>query len=140
MRKSLLDTDIFSEVLKGIDEAVVSTASRYRAEYGVLTTSAVTVMEIVKGLKRVDREDRIAGFLSNVSESEEVLSFGFSCSSLAGRIYGDLERTGQPIGRADPMIASIAIENGLALVTGNTSHFERIQQLGYPLELTNWRD
>jgi hypothetical protein len=25
------------------------------------------------------------------------------------------------------------------LVTGNTAHFQRIQQLGYPLTLANWR-
>ena len=140
MKKSLLDTDIFSEVLKGIDQTVVSVAAKYRAEHGVLTTSVVTVMEVVKGLQRVEREDRIKGFLAGVSISEEVIPFGFRCSTTAGRIYGDLERTGQPIGRADPMIASIAIENGLVLVTGNTSHFERIQNLGYPLELQNWRE
>ena len=40
---------------------------------------------------------------------------------------------------ADPMIGAIAIEQGLGLVTGNTTHFQRIQQLGYPLTLANWR-
>jgi hypothetical protein len=25
------------------------------------------------------------------------------------------------------------------LVSGNTAHYQRIQQLGYPLILTNWR-
>jgi tRNA(fMet)-specific endonuclease VapC len=27
----------------------------------------------------------------------------------------------------------------LELVTGNTAHYQRIQQLGYPLTLVNWR-
>jgi predicted nucleic acid-binding protein len=40
---------------------------------------------------------------------------------------------------ADPMIAAIAIQHSLDLVTGNASHFQRIQQLGYPLTLTTWR-
>ena len=31
------------------------------------------------------------------------------------------------------MIAAIALHHGLELVTGNTSHYQRIQQLGYPL-------
>jgi Arc/MetJ-type ribon-helix-helix transcriptional regulator len=52
---------------------------------------------------------------------------------------GNLERVGRPIGRCDPMIAAIAITNGLELVTGNTAHYQRIQQLGYPLVLANWR-
>jgi len=37
------------------------------------------------------------------------------------------------------MIAAIAIENGLTLVTGNTAHYQYIQQLGYSLKLDNWR-
>jgi predicted nucleic acid-binding protein len=52
---------------------------------------------------------------------------------LAGMIAGALERSGQPIGLADPMIAAIALQNGLELVTGNTAHFQRVQRLGYPL-------
>jgi predicted nucleic acid-binding protein len=39
----------------------------------------------------------------------------------------------------DPMIAAIAIEQGLELVTGNTAHFQRVQQLGYPLTPIDWR-
>ena len=57
----------------------------------------------------------------------------------SGHKATDLERTGQPIGRADPMIAAIALQHGLTLVTGNQSHYQRIQQLGYPLLLDNWR-
>ena len=37
-----------------------------------------------------------------------------------------------------PMIAAIALQHGLELVTANTSHFERVQQLGYLLTLVNW--
>ena len=37
------------------------------------------------------------------------------------------------------MIAAVAIQNDLTLITGNTAHYERIQQLGYRLRLDNWR-
>jgi predicted nucleic acid-binding protein len=37
------------------------------------------------------------------------------------------------------MIAAIAINQSLELVTGNTAHYQRIQQLGYPLTLVTWR-
>jgi tRNA(fMet)-specific endonuclease VapC len=70
---------------------------------------------------------------------EEVLAFDRSASELAGRIAGELERVGRPVGVADPMIAAIALTQGLQLVTGNTTHFQRIQQLGFPLTLVNWR-
>jgi len=68
--------------------------------------------------------------------SVELLTLDLRASELAGRIYADWERTGQPIGRADPMIAAIALRDGLSLVTGNLSHFARIQALSYPL---HWR-
>jgi len=67
------------------------------------------------------------------------LTLDLSSAESAGRIYADLNRTGQPIGRADPMIAAIAIQQGLTLVTGNLSHYQRIKDLGYELKLDNWR-
>jgi predicted nucleic acid-binding protein len=39
-----------------------------------------------------------------------------------------------------PMIAAIAIDRRLVLVTGNKKHYERIQDAGYPLKLTNWKE
>ena len=68
----------------------------------------------------------------------EVLPFA-DAADLAGRIGAGLDRIGQPIGLADTMIAAIALGHGLELVTGNTSDFQRVQQLGYPLILANWR-
>jgi predicted nucleic acid-binding protein len=58
---------------------------------------------------------------------------------VAGTIYGELQRAGQTIGRADPMIAGVALRHDLTLVTGNTQHFERIVRLGFGLRLENWR-
>ncbi len=60
-------------------------------------------------------------------------------AELSRRIWGDLERTGQRIGQADPMIAAVAITHSLELATGNILHDQRVQQLGYPLSLVNWR-
>lgn len=95
-------------------------------------------MEIVKGFHKVQREDRIQDFLS-VLPLIELLTLDRDGAELAGRIYADLERTGQPIGRADPMIAAITLQNGLTLVTGNLAHYQGISNLGYGLMLENWR-
>jgi tRNA(fMet)-specific endonuclease VapC len=70
---------------------------------------------------------------------EQVLPLEESAAEMAGRIAGELDRIGHSIGMADPMIAAIALEHSLELVTGNTAHFQRVQQLGYPLVLANWR-
>ncbi|MBT4497806.1 MAG: hypothetical protein HOC74_08800 [Gemmatimonadetes bacterium] len=34
----------------------------------------------------------------------------------------------------------IALRHSLTLVTGNISHYERIQKLGYDVRLENWRN
>ena len=138
MDKALLDTDMFSEILKGIDPRIVDKATAYRDAFGHYTISVITVMEIVKGFHKLRREEHIRQFQASLP-TVELLTLDLRSSELAGRIYADLERTGQPVGRADPMIAAIALRYGLTLVTGNTAHYQRIQTLGYGLELDNWR-
>lgn len=139
MNKALLDTDIFSEFLKGRDPKVRRNAAAYRRAFGPLTISVVTAMEIVKGLHKMNREPAIQALMVRLA-AEEVLGFDLVAAEQAGRIHADLERTGQPIGWADTVIAAIALHNGLELVTGNIAHYQRIQGLGYPLRLVNWRD
>ncbi|HWG46903.1 MAG TPA: type II toxin-antitoxin system VapC family toxin [Gemmataceae bacterium] len=138
MNKSLIDTDILSEIGKGIDPNVVRNATAYRNAFGQYTLSVITVMEVVQGFQKKQSFGRLQRFLTALA-SEEIISFDQPAAELAGRIAGELDRIGQPIGRADPMIAAIALGHGLELVTGNTAHYQRIQQLGYPLALVNWR-
>jgi predicted nucleic acid-binding protein len=116
VNKALLDTDIYSEVLKAINPTVARNAATYRQSHGVLTVSVITKMEIVKGCQRVQSTSRMQKFLNAIAK-EEVLPFEEAAAELAGRIAGDLERTGQQIGMADPIIAAIAIDHGLELVT-----------------------
>jgi tRNA(fMet)-specific endonuclease VapC len=138
VNKSLLDTDILSEIGKGIDQIVARNATAYRQTHGSLTLSVISVMEVIQGYQRVGGSARIQVF-RNALMTEEVIAFDQDAADLAGLIAGDLDRVGRPIGRCDPMIAAVAISNGLDLVTGNTTHYQRIQQLGYSLNLANWR-
>jgi tRNA(fMet)-specific endonuclease VapC len=138
MNKALLDTDILSEVSKGIDQVVVDNANTYRKAHGLLTLSVISVMEAIQGYQRIGAANRIQAF-RNAIASEEILLFDQDAADLAGQIAGDLDRVGRPIGRCDPMIAAIAIIHGLELVTGNTAHYQHLHQLGYQLTLVNWR-
>lgn len=138
MDKTLLDTDIFSEILKKRNVNVKERAESYHAVFRRYTVSVITVTEIVRGFHKARREDGIQRFLAAML-SAEILTLNLKRSELAGRIYADLEGAGQTIGRADPMIAAIALENDLILTTGNTEHYQRIQRLNYPLKLDNWK-
>ena len=138
MNKSLLDTDTLSGIYKARDRALHATAERYLATFGCFSMSAVTVMEVVRGYCLAGSLQKLGDFLSGLA-NHEVYHFRSSTAELAGRIDADLWRTGQPIGREDPMIAATAIEQDFVLVSSNTSHYQRIQSLGYPLKLDDWR-
>jgi tRNA(fMet)-specific endonuclease VapC len=138
MKKAVLDTDIFPEFLKGHDQNVRRNAVAYRQAFGVLTISVVTIMEVVNGFHKMKRELEIQSVLIKLA-SEEVIGFDIAAAEQAGRIHADLERAGQPIGWADTAIAAMALTKGLELATGNTAHYQRIQTLGHPLVLVNWR-
>jgi predicted nucleic acid-binding protein len=138
VNKALLDTDILSEVSKGVDLNVVRNATCYRQAHAFLTLSVISVMEVIQGYQRVGAANRIQAF-RNAIASEEVLLFDQAAADLAGQIAGDLDRVGRPIGRCDPMVAAVAITHGLELVTGNTAHYQRRHALGYALTLVNWR-
>jgi tRNA(fMet)-specific endonuclease VapC len=126
-------------VLKAVNPTVTQKAITHRQRNGVLTLSAITVMEIVRGFQQNKSVRRLQDFLTALA-SEKVLIFDQPAAELAGRIEGELVRVGRPIGMADTMIAAIALTHGLELSTGNTAHFQRVQQLGYPLTLVNWRE
>jgi tRNA(fMet)-specific endonuclease VapC len=138
LKKSLLDTDILSDITKGANPTVVGHATAYRKAFTRYTISAVSLMEVIRGYQKKHATRQLQNFLTAIA-SEEVIAFDQPAAELAGRIAGELERTGQPIGLADPMIAAIALHHGLERVTGNAAHFQRVQQLGYPLILVNWR-
>ncbi len=139
MRKALLDTEIVSEILKGRNAPVIDRANAYAAIHGRLSTSVLTLTEIARGYQKALRPSALAQALL-VLRNFELVELDPEAAILAGKIDGDLERTGQPLGRVDPMIAAIALRHDLTLVTGNTAHYERIEALGYPLRLDNWRN
>ncbi|MEH1766581.1 MAG: PIN domain-containing protein [Nostoc sp.] len=112
-------------------------ANSYLNQFDKYTISAITVMEIVEGWQKCKQEKRLQQFLTIVN-SQEILSFDLAEAVLAGKIYADLETTGKRIGYPDCMIAAIAIRHNLTLVTGNLSHYQRIQDLNYLLKLDNW--
>lgn len=138
MNRTLLDTDILSEILKGRDQHVAGVASAYLREHQHLTLSAVTVLEITRGYRRVNRVSKLESF-ERALDACEILSLDDRAARIAGRIYADLELRGRPVGMPDVMIAAIALQHDFAVATGNVAHFEAIRVAGYELEIANWR-
>lgn len=137
MHRVLLDTDVFSEILKRKHLEIVRQARAYKAAMGRFTISAVTVVECVKGWQKQANEAKILG-LESMLPHVEVLDLDQQAALWAGRIYGSLERRGATVGRADAMIAGIAVASGLPVVTRNVAHFDRIASLDLGLRVETW--
>jgi tRNA(fMet)-specific endonuclease VapC len=65
-----------------------------------------------------------------------ILSLDLDDVLIAGNILAFLQKTGQPIGIEDVLIASTALNRQCTLVSGNTRYFTKI--VGLALE--NWLD
>jgi tRNA(fMet)-specific endonuclease VapC len=139
VNKALLDTDVFSEILKQKNPAILTHTIAYLRQHQRFTLSVLTVIEIVTGYRQAGRTAQLPSFFDALA-TNEVLPLGLQEARIAGDILGALRKAGQTIGHFDPMIAAIAIANNLSLVSGNTDHFERVRQLGYILPLENWRE
>lgn len=138
MHKCLLDTDIFSEIIKKKNPSVIARAEEYLRFHSSYTISIFTVYEVLYGLYLQGKEHRIQQMRWAI-EQQEILEFTPDAAEIAAKIESQLKVSGQLIGKIDPMIAAIAIANNLPLITGNGSHYERIRQLGYELKVENWR-
>lgn len=127
MKPSLVDTDILSLFFKKHPPVTVC-FDRYLAEYGTINFSIITYYEIVSGLKHRDAYNRLSLFF-DFAERNTVLPLTEDAVNIAGDMYAELYKNGNPLDDIDILIAGIAVANDLRLVTHNTKHFEKIHQL-----------
>lgn len=139
MIKAILDTDILSEISKGIDPLVLQNASDYLDEYAQLTFTSISVYEILYGLQAKNAIRQTETFLELIEDHEEIVPTRDDYR-MAAAIRAAMQQAGTPIGNADPIIAACATRRSIRLVTGNTRHYSYIQNAGFALQLLNWRD
>ncbi len=133
MTEALLDTDILSFYFKG-DLKVVEKVNVYLKEYDQLNISIITYYEIVGGLKFKRANTQLKEF-GEFADNNNIIYISERSAQIAGDIYADLRSRGLTIGTSDILIASIAIENDLTLVTNNERHFETMPNL----KIENWK-
>lgn len=134
MDESILDTDILSEVLKKNDQQVLTATQQYLSTHGRLAYSAITVYEIVRGMRAKRATRQLANFLTIVSTSD-VLAVSMPVLMRASELRSEARNAGHPHNDTDLIIAATALEADRQLVTGNTSHFSWIGGL----RLADWR-
>ncbi len=133
MTESLVDTDILSFYFKG-DLTVVGKFNDYLSEFDIVNISIVTYYEILGGLKFKRAEKQLKEFEEFVTNNS-IIHISEESAKISGDVYSDLRHKGITIGTSDILIAGIAIENELTLITNNEKHYESIQGL----KIENWK-
>ena len=128
-----LDSNIVSYILKN-DPMIIQ---KYREENDKGTNFVIpphVYFEVMRGLKYINANAKMQAFEEMCSEfNMGIIDIGVL--NVAVNIYVDLRKQGRMIEDADILIAAYCIINDYTLVTNNTSHFERVQNLKY----INWK-
>ncbi len=133
MKPSMIDTDTLSYFLRHHSD-IVEKFQQYLNEYHKINLSIINYYEMLGGLKHKDAYRQLEKFQVFMKDSTVLLPVtDYSCQ-IASEIYSMLRKQGKPLDNMDILIASIAIENELVLVTHNRKHFSRIKNL----EIEDW--
>lgn len=130
----LFDTDILSNLVKKKPSPYLIERLRgipQDKQY----ISSITIGEIVYGAFKSDQKEK---YLIQVKDKliplVQLIPFDKKEAFAYGEIRSILEKNGTPVNDTDLMIAATAVANNLVLITGNESHFSRIENI----RVENW--
>ncbi len=107
MDEALLDSDILSEVLKGKNQQVLASARLYLATYQRFAFSAMTMYEIMRGMRANQASRQLAGFQAMTSSSD-VFTVSIPVLKRAADLWAEARNNGHPRNDADLIIAATA--------------------------------
>jgi tRNA(fMet)-specific endonuclease VapC len=128
----LLDTNTCICYLNQADSAVRRRLERTPRQD--VTTCSIVLAELYFGAWHSARREANLTLVSRFAGEFSSLAFDLTAAEVYGRIRSELSIRGEPIGPNDLLIASIALANGLSLVTHNLREFQRVPGL----ELEDW--
>ena len=129
--KYLLDTDICVYWLKK-DDCIEQRAISVGLEN--IAISFMTLSELYYGAHKSQRVDENLSAISILTAKISVIESNAQICVRYGKLKVFLEKQGMIIDDADLFIAACALATEATLVTNNTRHFQRIEEL--PLQ--NW--
>lgn len=130
MNRALIDTDILSYYFKG-DKQVCKHFESYLKKWEIIEISIVTFYEIMSGLQAKNAHKQLEQFATD----NLVIPVTERSASISTNLYAKLKQKGTIVDDIDLLIAGIAIENDMVLVTNNQKHFGRIEGL----KVENWK-
>ena len=123
----LLDTNACIKILNSSSASLVSRLKGLHPSR--IKLSSVVKAELLYGARKSARPAQNLRVLQDFFHPFRSLVFDDLCSEEYGVLRTELERTGEPVGPYDMMIAATAIAYDLTLVTHNRDEFSRIAGL-----------
>ena len=127
----LLDTNTLIYFFRGQGKVAERLLATPPAEVAI---PAVSVYELEVGIAKSTQPTKRRRQLDELLEVVTVLPFDRAAAQAAAGVRSALEKTGQPLGPLDTLIAGTALAQRAILVTHNTREFKRVSKLA----LTDW--
>jgi tRNA(fMet)-specific endonuclease VapC len=125
----LFDTDCLSNILKKAPSPLLIKKLESLPK-GLQFTTSINVSEIYFGAYRSRNQEKILkAYEDKVFPNVNILPFDTDSGKIYGRLKALLEKRGLSKNEPDLMIAAIAIQHDMILVTGNKKHFMNIPGL-----------
>ncbi len=121
----VIDTDVVIDFLRG-DKAVVDYVEKIEKE---LAITSITLSELYYGASKAQQMGKHRKQIGSLIEFVRVLHTSHESSRIFGETKAKLENQGKIVDDMDLLIASIVEAYEYQFVTGNISHFERIDGL-----------
>jgi len=131
----LIDTDILSYILKGI-EPVYQQSRDYFKKQERFIVSCITYYECLRGYHAVGATKYLRLF-EDILVITDVLYLDRGILRKAAEIYGIFKKKGLLPGELDIFIAATAIVHDLTLITNNEKHYKAFCDY-FPLKIENW--
>ncbi len=130
--KLMLDTNICIYLIKQQPPSIIE---RFLAHpVGDIGISSITVAELAYGVSKSRQSSKNRHALEQFLAPLQVAGFDQAAAWSYGRLRGQLEAKGTPIGSMDMLIAAHALSLEVRLVSNNVREFQRVPGL----RLENW--
>ena len=135
----LLDANIISEIIKPNPSLnVLKKIAEHTSDCAICSPVWEELKFGVFLMKDGQNKKYLEKFIcEDVHENFKIKNYTERAADIHAMLRAELCKSGRPTQKSDSMIASIAIENHMILVTRNTKHFSAIQEIS-ELKIENW--
>ncbi len=125
----LLDTTFLIDMIKGMTSGGKKLVKDLDVS-GPHCTTSINAHEFLVGAYGSSNLEREMKLRKDLIRKLIILNYDLECTEISAKIEADQRSKGEFIGRADIMIASIMLKNGLKeIVTRNHKHFSKIPNI-----------